>query len=182
MEGQIFLALELYLTFFFPFFSLSKSIKSYWIKSSPNSKSMSVYIYSKLSVLFPRLQSVFKNFDTDGDGYISREEFESIRNNFPYLSKFGELDTNQWVWKEWPLHWSADLYVTFTFKYHYNSWLVVSVGNKSKSKRPNTRFVLSEYEHWCEEGQNRQKKIFLFSICNPNQEENVCLSKEIVPL
>ncbi|KAI4900870.1 hypothetical protein NFI96_019635 [Prochilodus magdalenae] len=41
------------------------------------------------------VESVFKNFDTDGDGHISREEFESIRNNFPYLSKFGELDTNQ---------------------------------------------------------------------------------------
>ncbi|KAM9449505.1 RAS guanyl-releasing protein 2-like [Clarias gariepinus] len=41
------------------------------------------------------VESVFTNFDTDGDGYISREEFESIRNNFPYLSKFGELDTNQ---------------------------------------------------------------------------------------
>uniref|UniRef100_A0AAY4A0L2 RAS guanyl-releasing protein 2 n=1 Tax=Denticeps clupeoides TaxID=299321 RepID=A0AAY4A0L2_9TELE len=41
------------------------------------------------------VDSVFKNFDTDGDGYISREEFEIIRNNFPYLSKFGELDTNQ---------------------------------------------------------------------------------------
>uniref|UniRef100_A0A3B4CE19 RAS guanyl releasing protein 2 n=1 Tax=Pygocentrus nattereri TaxID=42514 RepID=A0A3B4CE19_PYGNA len=41
------------------------------------------------------VDSVFKNFDTDGDGHISREEFESIRNNFPYLSKFGELDTNQ---------------------------------------------------------------------------------------
>ncbi|CAB1351792.1 unnamed protein product [Coregonus sp. 'balchen'] len=39
--------------------------------------------------------SVFKNFDTDGDGHISREEFEIIRNNFPYLSKFGELDKNQ---------------------------------------------------------------------------------------
>lgn len=42
-------------------------------------------------------QSVFKNFDTDGDGHISRDEFEAIRNNFPYLSKFGELDKNQWV-------------------------------------------------------------------------------------
>uniref|UniRef100_A0AAQ5XTH8 RAS guanyl releasing protein 2 n=1 Tax=Amphiprion ocellaris TaxID=80972 RepID=A0AAQ5XTH8_AMPOC len=40
-------------------------------------------------------QSVFKNFDTDGDGHISRDEFEAIRNNFPYLSKFGELDKNQ---------------------------------------------------------------------------------------
>ncbi|KAJ8276360.1 hypothetical protein COCON_G00081120 [Conger conger] len=41
------------------------------------------------------VESVFRNFDTDGDGYISQEEFESIRNNFPYLSKFGELDKNQ---------------------------------------------------------------------------------------
>lgn len=40
-------------------------------------------------------QSVFKNFDSDGDGHISRDEFEAIRNNFPYLSKFGELDKNQ---------------------------------------------------------------------------------------
>uniref|UniRef100_A0A9J8CK44 RAS guanyl releasing protein 2 n=2 Tax=Cyprinus carpio TaxID=7962 RepID=A0A9J8CK44_CYPCA len=41
------------------------------------------------------VDSVFKNFDTNGDGSISREEFECIRNNFPYLSKFGELDKNQ---------------------------------------------------------------------------------------
>uniref|UniRef100_A0A8C9SBC3 RAS guanyl releasing protein 2 n=1 Tax=Scleropages formosus TaxID=113540 RepID=A0A8C9SBC3_SCLFO len=41
------------------------------------------------------VESVFKNFDTDGDGHISQEEFESIRSNFPYLSKFGELDTDQ---------------------------------------------------------------------------------------
>ncbi|XP_035267730.1 RAS guanyl-releasing protein 2-like isoform X2 [Anguilla anguilla] len=40
------------------------------------------------------VESVFKNFDTDGDGHISQEEFEIIRNNFPYLSKFGELDKN----------------------------------------------------------------------------------------
>ncbi|XP_041099265.1 RAS guanyl-releasing protein 2-like isoform X3 [Polyodon spathula] len=40
------------------------------------------------------VESVFKNFDTDGDGHISQEEFAIIRNNFPYLSKFGELDQN----------------------------------------------------------------------------------------
>ncbi|XP_043931939.1 RAS guanyl-releasing protein 2 isoform X1 [Protopterus annectens] len=40
------------------------------------------------------VESVFKNFDTDGDGHISQEEFEIIKNNFPYLSKFGELDAN----------------------------------------------------------------------------------------
>ncbi|KAJ8362146.1 hypothetical protein AAFF_G00392860 [Aldrovandia affinis] len=41
------------------------------------------------------VESVFRNFDTDGDGYISQEEFKSIRENFPYLSKFGEMDKNQ---------------------------------------------------------------------------------------
>ncbi|CAL9694516.1 unnamed protein product [Knipowitschia caucasica] len=41
------------------------------------------------------VESVFKNFDTDGDGHISQDEFEVIQNNFPYLSKFGELDKNQ---------------------------------------------------------------------------------------
>lgn len=58
------------------------------------------YFYNLLfQKLIPasRPQSVFKNFDTDGDGHISRDEFEAIRNNFPYLSKFGELDKNQSV-------------------------------------------------------------------------------------
>ncbi|XP_064408007.1 RAS guanyl-releasing protein 2 [Latimeria chalumnae] len=41
------------------------------------------------------VESVFKNFDTNGDGYISQEEFEIIKNNFPYLSKFGEVDENR---------------------------------------------------------------------------------------
>uniref|UniRef100_A0A8B9JFP0 RAS guanyl releasing protein 2 n=2 Tax=Astyanax mexicanus TaxID=7994 RepID=A0A8B9JFP0_ASTMX len=41
------------------------------------------------------VESVFTNFDTDEDGYISQKEFETIRNNFPYLSKFGDLDHNQ---------------------------------------------------------------------------------------
>lgn len=41
------------------------------------------------------LQSVFRNFDVDGDGHISQEEFQIIRGNFPYLSAFGDLDQNQ---------------------------------------------------------------------------------------
>ncbi|XP_043076713.1 RAS guanyl-releasing protein 2 [Puntigrus tetrazona] len=41
------------------------------------------------------VESVFQNFDTDGDGYISQGEFEIIRSNFPYLGKFDELDQNQ---------------------------------------------------------------------------------------
>lgn len=40
-------------------------------------------------------QSVFRNFDVDGDGHISQEEFQIIRGNFPYLSAFGDLDQNQ---------------------------------------------------------------------------------------
>ncbi|XP_029625881.1 RAS guanyl-releasing protein 2 [Salmo trutta] len=41
------------------------------------------------------VESVFKNFDTDGDGYVTQEEFEIIRTNFPYLCKFDDLDKNQ---------------------------------------------------------------------------------------
>lgn len=46
-------------------------------------------------VSFCVLQSVFRNFDVDGDGHISQEEFQIIRGNFPYLSAFGDLDQNQ---------------------------------------------------------------------------------------
>ncbi|KAM6985797.1 RAS guanyl-releasing protein 2 [Aplochiton taeniatus] len=41
------------------------------------------------------VESVYKNFDTDGDGHISQEEFKIIRNNFPYLCNFDDLDKNQ---------------------------------------------------------------------------------------
>ncbi|KAJ7996313.1 hypothetical protein DPEC_G00235800 [Dallia pectoralis] len=41
------------------------------------------------------VESVFENFDTDGDGHISQKEFEIIRTNFPYLCKFDDLDKNQ---------------------------------------------------------------------------------------
>lgn len=40
-------------------------------------------------------QSVFNNSTTDEDGYISQEEIEIIRTNFPYLCKFDDLDKSQ---------------------------------------------------------------------------------------
>ncbi|KAM3854631.1 ras guanyl-releasing protein 3 [Vipera latastei] len=41
------------------------------------------------------VDSVFKNYDHDHDGYISQEDFESIAANFPFLDSFCVLDKDQ---------------------------------------------------------------------------------------
>uniref|UniRef100_A0AAY4EYF3 Ras guanyl-releasing protein 3 n=1 Tax=Denticeps clupeoides TaxID=299321 RepID=A0AAY4EYF3_9TELE len=41
------------------------------------------------------VDSVFRNYDLDHDGYISQEDFESITANFPFLDSFCVLDKDQ---------------------------------------------------------------------------------------
>lgn len=41
------------------------------------------------------VNSVFRNYDHDRDGYISQEDFESIAANFPFLDSFCVLDKDQ---------------------------------------------------------------------------------------
>ncbi|KAL1783059.1 ras guanyl-releasing protein 3 [Sigmodon hispidus] len=41
------------------------------------------------------VESVFRNYDLDHDGYISQEDFESIAANFPFLDSFCVLDKDQ---------------------------------------------------------------------------------------
>ncbi|XP_059929452.1 ras guanyl-releasing protein 3 [Gadus macrocephalus] len=41
------------------------------------------------------VDSVFRNYDHDRDGYISQEDFESIAANFPFLDSFYVLDKDQ---------------------------------------------------------------------------------------
>ncbi|XP_069464012.1 ras guanyl-releasing protein 3 isoform X1 [Ambystoma mexicanum] len=41
------------------------------------------------------VDSVFRNYDHDHDGYISQEDFESIAANFPFLDSFCVLDMDQ---------------------------------------------------------------------------------------
>ncbi|XP_077585482.1 ras guanyl-releasing protein 3 [Stigmatopora nigra] len=41
------------------------------------------------------VDSVFRNYDPDHDGYISQEDFENIAANFPFLDSFCVLDKDQ---------------------------------------------------------------------------------------
>ncbi|XP_054456166.1 ras guanyl-releasing protein 3 isoform X2 [Anoplopoma fimbria] len=41
------------------------------------------------------VESVFRNYDHDHDGFISQEDFESIAANFPFLESFCVLDKDQ---------------------------------------------------------------------------------------
>ncbi|GAB1301331.1 RAS, guanyl-releasing protein 3 [Apodemus speciosus] len=44
------------------------------------------------------VESVFRNYDHDHDGYISQEDFESIAANFPFLDSFCVLDKDHILW------------------------------------------------------------------------------------
>jgi RAS guanyl-releasing protein 3 len=41
------------------------------------------------------VEAVFKNYDSDRDGYISHEEFEAVAGNFPFIASFCVLDADQ---------------------------------------------------------------------------------------
>lgn len=43
------------------------------------------------------VDAVFKHYDNDRDGYISREEFDSVNTNFPFIASFCVLDADQYV-------------------------------------------------------------------------------------
>ncbi|XP_062523544.1 RAS guanyl-releasing protein 2-B-like [Corticium candelabrum] len=40
------------------------------------------------------VKAVFRNYDSDKNGYISMEEFDDFSSNFPFLDSFAVLDTN----------------------------------------------------------------------------------------
>ncbi|KAL3067992.1 hypothetical protein niasHT_037982 [Heterodera trifolii] len=41
------------------------------------------------------VDAVFKHYDNDRDGYISRAEFKQFASNFPFLDAFGEIDSDR---------------------------------------------------------------------------------------
>ena len=41
------------------------------------------------------VDAVFKHYDNDRDGYISREEFDAVNTNFPFIASFCVLDADQ---------------------------------------------------------------------------------------
>lgn len=53
-------------------------------------------IYSSLIDLSrSHLQAVFKHYDNDRDGYISKAEFELIAGNFPFIDPFVMIDADR---------------------------------------------------------------------------------------
>lgn len=42
------------------------------------------------------LQSVFKAYDHDSDGFISEEEFVSFKDNFPMMESFSAMDVDRY--------------------------------------------------------------------------------------
>ena len=46
---------------------------------------------------FLKPQSVFKAYDHDNDGFISEEEFNSFKDNFPMMESFSAMDVDRYV-------------------------------------------------------------------------------------
>lgn len=42
------------------------------------------------------VDAVFKHYDRDRDAYISREEFEQIASNFPFIDSFVNIDADRY--------------------------------------------------------------------------------------
>lgn len=41
------------------------------------------------------VDAVFRNYDSNRDGFISRDEFQALSNNFPAIDAFFVLDENR---------------------------------------------------------------------------------------
>uniref|UniRef100_A0A3Q2D7Q5 RAS guanyl releasing protein 3 (calcium and DAG-regulated) n=1 Tax=Cyprinodon variegatus TaxID=28743 RepID=A0A3Q2D7Q5_CYPVA len=76
------------------------------------------------------VESVFRNYDHDHDGYISQEDFESIAANFPFLESFCVLDKDQLLRLSRFLGVFSNLLLYFCFRMQL--WGIIKQGYKCK--------------------------------------------------